>query len=62
LGVKEDIHVALDRDILMEPVLPEPVNSRGNMALRKKDLDKVLLMIAVVYLPFVHLVIFLPHF
>jgi hypothetical protein len=61
-GLKEDIHVALDEDILTEPVLPEPVNSRGNMELRKKDLGKVLLMMVVVYLPFVHLFFFLPQF
>jgi hypothetical protein len=61
-GLKEDIHVALDEDILIEPVLPEPVNSRSNMGLRKKDLDKVLLMMVVVYLPFVPLVFFPSSF
>ncbi len=47
-GEKEDIHVALDEDIIIEPVLPEPLNNRGHMGLKKKDHDKVLYMMVVV--------------
>jgi hypothetical protein len=43
----EDVHTTL---ILMEPVLPEPVNSRGHMGFKRKDLEKVLSLMAVVYI------------
>ena len=45
----DDVHTTLNEDILMEPVLPEPVNSRGNLGLKKKDLEKVLSLMVVVY-------------
>ena len=38
-GTKEDIHVALDEDIVIEPVLPEPLNSRGHLGLKKNDYE-----------------------
>ncbi len=41
-GEKEDIHVALNEDIIFEPVLPEPLNTRGHLGLKKKDHDRVL--------------------
>jgi hypothetical protein len=59
-GAKDDIHVALDVDIILEPVIPEPVNSRGNLGLKKKDFDKVLSLMVVVHFPF--LIIWLTFF
>jgi hypothetical protein len=50
-NLKEDIHIALDADILIEPVIPEPVNSRGHLGLRKKDLEKVSSLMVVVFIP-----------
>jgi hypothetical protein len=38
------------KDILMDPVLPEPVNNRGHMGFKKKDLEKVLSLMVVVYI------------
>lgn len=49
-GDRKDIHVALDEDIILEPVLPEPVNSRGNLGLKKNDLQRVESWMVVVYL------------
>jgi hypothetical protein len=46
----EDVHTTLNEDILMEPVLPEPVNNRGHMGFKKKDLEKVLSLMVVVYI------------
>jgi hypothetical protein len=53
-GDKPDIHVALNEDILLESVVPEPVNSRGRLGLKKKDLKTVVSRMVVAY--------FLPHF
>jgi hypothetical protein len=53
-GDKPDIHVALNEDILLESVVPEPVNSRGHLGLKKKDLKTVVSRMVVAY--------FLPHF
>jgi hypothetical protein len=47
---QKDIHVALNEDILMEPVCPEPINSRGHLGLKKIDLEKVISLMVVVYL------------
>jgi hypothetical protein len=52
-GEKEDIHVALDEDILIEPVVPELLNSRGSLGLKKKDHDRVLHLMVVVLLPLI---------
>ena len=49
-GVKKDVHVALEEDIIMGPVDPEPVNSRGHLGLSKKDLQFVLSHVVMVYL------------
>lgn len=50
-GDKKDEHVALDEDIIMGPVDPVPVNSRGHLGLSKKDLKFVLSRMVMVYLP-----------
>ena len=49
-GEKEDIHVALNEDIIVEPVSvqPEPLNTRGHLGLKKKDHDRVLYLMVVV--------------
>jgi hypothetical protein len=47
-GEKEDIHVALNEDIIVEPVLPEPLNTRGHLGLKKKDHDRVLYLMVVI--------------
>ena len=44
----KDVHATLNEDILMEPVLPEPVNSRGNLGLKKIFFEKVLPLMVVV--------------
>lgn len=46
---KEDVHDALDEDIIMEPVIPVPVNSRDCLGLTKKDYDKVSSLVVVIY-------------
>ncbi len=46
----EDVHTALNEDILMEAVLPEPVNNRGHMGFKKQDLKKVLSLMVVVFI------------
>jgi hypothetical protein len=48
-GDKPDLHVALNEDILLEAVSPEPVNSRGHLGLKKKDLQLVFSLMVVVY-------------
>jgi len=55
---KEDIHVALDEDIIIEPVLPELLNNRGYLGLKKKDVDKVSYLMVVVYSQFTSLLHF----
>jgi hypothetical protein len=50
-GPKPDLHVALDEDILLEAVVPEPVTSRGHLGLKKTDLQLVLSLMVVVYFP-----------
>ena len=35
-GEKEDIHVALNEDIIVEPVLSEPQNTRGHLRPQEK--------------------------
>jgi hypothetical protein len=47
-GERPDIHVALNEDILLEAVSPEPVNSRGHLGLKKKDLQLVMSRMVVV--------------
>ncbi len=37
----QDVHTTLNEDILMEPVILEPVNSQGNLGLKKKELENV---------------------
>jgi hypothetical protein len=48
-GDKPDIHVALNEDILLEHVMPEPVNNRGHLGLKKTDLQIILSRMVVVY-------------
>jgi hypothetical protein len=51
--------VALNQDIILDNVVPEPVNSRGHLGLKKKDLKIVLSrMVVVYYLPFLYFTIF----
>jgi DDE superfamily endonuclease len=47
-----DVHTALNSNILMNDVVPEPVNSRGMLALSKKDLKLVTVLMVVVYFLF----------
>jgi hypothetical protein len=47
----EDVHTTLNEDILMEPVLPDLVNSRGNLGLKKKELEKVLSLLTLLLFP-----------
>jgi hypothetical protein len=47
-GEKEDIYVALNEDIIVEPFLPERMNTRGHLGLKKKDHDRVLYLMVVV--------------
>jgi hypothetical protein len=49
-GVKEDLVVTFNEDIILEKVHPEPVNSRGHLGLSKKDLKNVQSWMVVVYL------------
>jgi hypothetical protein len=44
---KDDLHVTLNEDILIEPVEPVPVNSCGHLGLPEKDYEKVLLLMVV---------------
>jgi hypothetical protein len=48
-GKKPDLHEAFNEDILLRNVLPEPVNSRGNLGIKKKDLQIVLSRMVLVY-------------
>jgi hypothetical protein len=58
-GDRPDLHVALNQDIILDNVVPEPVNSRGHLGLKKKDLKIVLSrMVVVYYLPFLYFTIF----
>jgi hypothetical protein len=49
-GEKEDIHVALNEAIIVEPVSvqPEPLNIRGHLGLKKKDHDRDLYLMVVI--------------
>jgi hypothetical protein len=47
-GEKEDIYVALNEDIIVDPALPEPLDTRGHLGLKKKDHDRVLYQMVVV--------------
>jgi hypothetical protein len=44
-----DIILTLEEDIFLEPVTVEPVNSRGNIGLKKKDYEKILALMVVVF-------------
>jgi hypothetical protein len=50
-GPKKDIVVTLDEDIILEDVELEPVNSRGHFGLKKKDMQKIISWMVVVYFP-----------
>ena len=50
-GSKPDLHVTLNEDIVLDNVVPEPVNSRGHLGLKKKDLQTVLQRMVVVFNP-----------
>lgn len=54
-GDKKDIMVTLNEDILIEPVVPVPVNSRGMLGLIKKDADAVRRLMVMVYFYFIAL-------
>ena len=41
--------LTLEEDIVLEPVTVEPVNSRGNIGLKKKDYEKILALLVVVF-------------
>ncbi len=41
-GKKPDLHEGFNEHILFRTVLPEPVNNRDNMGIKKKDLPIVL--------------------
>ncbi len=49
-GEKPDLLVTLNEDIVMSPVNPVPVNSRGHLGLSKQDFEKALRLMVVVYL------------
>jgi hypothetical protein len=61
-GPKEDIHITLDEDIILNEVVPEPVNSRGGLGLAKKDFAKVVSLMVMVYFLFYFNFKFLLHF
>jgi hypothetical protein len=46
---KPDIILTLEEDIVLEPVTVKPVNSRGNIGLKKKDYKKILAVMVVVF-------------
>ncbi len=46
---KPDIILTLEEDIVLEPVTVEPVNSRGNIGLKKKDYEKIVALMVVVF-------------
>ncbi len=44
--------ITLEEDIVLNGVVPEPLNSRGYLGLTKKDLKMIQSSMVVVYLPF----------
>jgi hypothetical protein len=56
-GTKLDEVVTLEEDIILDGVVPEPLNSRGYLGLTKKDLKKIQSSMVVVYLPFLKKII-----
>jgi hypothetical protein len=48
-GVKDDVHVTLNEDIILRNVQPEPVTSRGHLGLKKDVYKKLLAKMVVVY-------------
>jgi hypothetical protein len=48
-GKKPELHEAFNEDILLRNVLSEPVNSKGNLGIKKKDLQIVLSRMVLVY-------------
>jgi hypothetical protein len=63
-GAKPDLVVTLEEDIILDGVVPEPLNSRGHWGLTKNDLKKIPPSMVVVYLPILltFFVIFLGFF
>ena len=51
-GAKADVVTTLDEDILLTHVVPEPVNSRGHLGLKKSDLQTVLARMVMVFFLF----------
>ena len=51
-GDKPDLHITLEEDIILSNVNPEPVTSRGYLGLKKKDHERVLSLMVLVYLSF----------
>lgn len=52
---KKDLVITYKDDVLLEDVLVEPVNSRGNVGLKKIDHDKILSLMVLVFLLFLKL-------
>jgi hypothetical protein len=50
-GSKADLHMTLNEDILISDVVPEPVNSRGHLGLKKTDHKKALSRMVTVFFP-----------
>jgi len=49
-----DIMVTLNEDILIQPIVVQPVNSRGHLAMSKKEYDRAKTLMVVVYWIFFH--------
>jgi hypothetical protein len=58
-GAKSDVVLTLEEDIVLDGVIPEPLNSRGYLGLTKTDLKIVQTLTVVVYLSFLGLLFFL---
>lgn len=56
-GDKPDICLTLNEDIILDAVVPEPLNSRGHLGLNKADLKFVTSWMVGVYLPSQHYII-----
>ena len=58
-GVRPDLVLTYNDDILLEGIQIEPVNSRGHFGLNKKDLKSVQSWMVVVYFPCIPFYFFL---
>jgi hypothetical protein len=48
-GDKPDLHITLNKDILLIYIVPEPVNNRGHLGLNATDLKKPLAKMVMVF-------------